>query len=79
MYRLTDIWRDRDTYQPSIHLPNMAISLWLFLNVCKNYTLFKANFLHLNGLKIILENLQTTLGINTHWIYRRLWTGHEKN
>ena len=66
MYKHTghiDVPTDRRTYHPSIYLSNKPKKLWLHLT-CKKFSLFEANFLHLNVLQTLLVNFQTALGVN---------------
>ena len=66
MYGQTYKCTDSQTYQPSIFLPKKALYIHL---TCQTFSLFKANFLHLKVLEILLESLQTTLRMNPHWVY----------
>ena len=61
---LKDVQTDK-TYQPSTHLPKSAPRSRPTAKH-KKFSLFKADYLHIKELEILLENLQTMLGMNPH-------------
>ena len=58
--------RDAQTYRGGPDAPKCKTYLPLKQNRKNRKNLFKTKFLHL---KLYLENLQTTLGMNPHQIY----------